>query len=265
MSSHPANMTIKSKGCRDNIRAESALRFDIMKREKKQSQDWYRSILQGERHQYVDKSCPICMSSVRQKFYKCNQCLTKFGLKRHLICHVMKTHMRNKEMIVHEGQKSSTFVSKENCNTEKKILQTINIKKSNNDVVKNKRPRKVFTCGICGKTLTTSLILKTHLKSIHEKPKGFICNHCDKGFSQKHVLKMHISCVHEGNKRPKQKFLTTNAKCNLCEKSFSEVFNLNKYYFKKYQHSIGTHTCLNIQYAVEILIHFQKCVAMLCF
>ena len=200
MSSHTANMTIKSKGCLDNIRAERALRFDIMKREKKQSEDWYRSILQGERHQYVDKSCPICMSSVRQKFYKCNKCLTKFGLKRHLIYHVMKTHMRNKEMNVQEGQKSPTFVFEENCKKEKKILQTINIKKSNNDVVKNKRPRKLFTCGICGETLTTSLILKTHLKSIHE-----------------------------------------------------------------HEHSIGTHTCLNIQYAVEILILFQKYVAMLCF
>ena len=66
-------------------------------------------------------------------------------------------------------------------------------------------------CHSCGKTFSTSTVLKAHILEIHERHKNFKCASCGILFSRCQNLNSHIYAVHEDQKH------------DPCGKSFSQA------------------------------------------
>ena len=58
----------------------------------------------------------------------------------------------------------------------------------------------IFIFSDCGKSFTTLLSLKNHIKTVHEGIKDYICESCNKAFSHLDNLRVHTRTVHEGHR-----------------------------------------------------------------
>ena len=88
-------------------------------------------------------------------------------------------------------------------------------------------------CHSCGKTFSTSTVLKAHILEIHERHKNFKCASCGILFSRCQNLNSHIYAVHEDQKEQT---------CDSCDKMFSKVQNL-KAHFLTIHHAANNHKC----------------------
>jgi len=112
-----------------------------------------------------------------------------------------------------------------------------------------------FKCEICGKGFTGNTQKEDHL-AVHKGIKLYTCDLCGVSLTQKVHLKRHIECVHEGKKQPKMKRQdlmcgkcgklcfnrqglklheeTHNANrtlhtCDVCSKTFTNVQNMQRH------------------------------------
>ena len=76
-----------------------------------------------------------------------------------------------------------------------------------------------FQCTICEKDFSKKVDLVNHIMNIHENGKSSECPICFKQFSWVY-LPRHISQIHE------KKAVHNEHKCNLCEKTFSDLMCL---------------------------------------
>lgn len=70
------------------------------------------------------------------------------------------------------------------------------------------------TCKICGKRLTTTCALRTHVEQVHMKIKPFQCDQCPIGFTSQKSLEKHLTEKH-GPDGPVNKW-QKSAVCNQC-------------------------------------------------
>ena len=68
-----------------------------------------------------------------------------------------------------------------------------------------------FDCVHCGKIFTTNIVMKNHIKHVHDKIKEHICEVCAKGFATTSDLNTHRR-THTGEK---------NFPCHICGQSYS--------------------------------------------
>ena len=75
-------------------------------------------------------------------------------------------------------------------------------------------------CKQCNKSFATSVTLKRHIKTVHDKVKDYKCDSCEKRFGSKTDLKRHKNAVHN---------LLKPFECKFCRNTFSESFTLKKH------------------------------------
>jgi KRAB domain-containing zinc finger protein len=59
-------------------------------------------------------------------------------------------------------------------------------------------PKKVFSCAQCGKLLTSSLKLRSHVEVVHQGRRDYNCSYCEKRFTSKSNLQIHEGSQHTG-------------------------------------------------------------------
>ena len=136
-------------------------------------------------------------SSVKQKFFTCNECGKIFNAHYNLTRH----------MPVHTGARP--FVCKV-CGKGFRQASTLCRHKI---IHTAEKPHK---CQTCGKAFNRSSTLNTHART-HTEFKPWICEFCGKGFYQKGNYKNH-KLTHSNEKA---------FKCSICSKAFHQVYNLN--------------------------------------
>lgn len=127
-----------------------------------------------------------------------------------------------------------------------------------NDFEKIKDPSKlIFQCKVCQKKLKTYWSLYQH-KRIHEK-RIFLCIKCKTNFSFAWELVNHLKqCKNKPNKKEqKEKVIFYYLKCELCDKKFTDSYDLFKHCHKSFRlkHVIERHSNLhtkNIQFFCDI-------------
>ena len=72
-------------------------------------------------------------------------------------------------------------------------------------------PNTGFECDQCGKIFKTNVVMKNHIKHVHDKIKEHICEVCAKGFATSFDLNTHRR-THTGEK---------NFPCHICGQSYS--------------------------------------------
>ena len=73
-------------------------------------------------------------------------------------------------------------------------------------------PKKFWPCERCGKLLTSSTKLTSHIRTVHESYREWKCGFCEKKFSSKSNMKVHEGSAHTGQ---------LPYKCEHCPTSFS--------------------------------------------
>ncbi|XP_035701240.1 gastrula zinc finger protein XlCGF46.1-like [Folsomia candida] len=64
----------------------------------------------------------------------------------------------------------------------------------------DKSTRESFRCPLCPQTFHTGLILRGHIRHVHENQRNYACTFCDKSFSTSNKLNRHVNGVHPANK-----------------------------------------------------------------
>ncbi|XP_047536536.1 gastrula zinc finger protein XlCGF17.1 [Vanessa atalanta] len=138
---------------------------------------------------------------------------------------------------------STLYVNNENCEESKKaVISKTETSASNNLSISNKVSQKQQCC-TCGKIMSSSFRLKTHLAT-HTDVKPYACVYCNKKFSLVQNLNVHLrihtgekpfSCAVCGKTFAQSSGLTTHKrkhtgqtpyKCVLCPRSFRTVGHL---------------------------------------
>ena len=140
--------------------------------------------------------------------YKCDLCSVSFNTDRHLKIHIHFLH-----------EKSENKLHCEICDitlktTQKAIDHFVQIHLG----IKKEKPPELIEdciCKICGKTYKSKYLLRSHVRTMHEKPKSSLkCDLCEKVFTSKSGLYDHKRVTHEGFryecKMCDQKFMTSN-------------------------------------------------------
>ena len=142
-----------------------------------------------------------------EKRFDCTFCKTKIPSRKSLLKHIDE---------VHDGKKpnlcdfcSSGFIFK--CNLEKHCFKV------------HRRKDNVPHCEVCIKNFSSNVLLKKHIKIIHEAKNlklPHVCSYCEKSFSEEKNLKRHIVQNH------------VNHQCPHCDKPFLSQTSLNEHIVK---------------------------------
>ena len=82
-----------------------------------------------------------------------------------------------------------------------------------------KKPKKIFNCEICDKSLSSNEIRKKHISIVHGDEKRFVCNVCSHSFGLKTELTIHTQNYHQGEHHT----------CKICWKDFARLGSLEKH------------------------------------
>lgn len=80
--------------------------------------------------------------------------------------------------------------------------------------------RELFSCGICGKVLSTRSTLKAHVAAVHENIRSYACSWCPRKFAQKSCLEKHQNSVH---------LMVQKHQCDICHIFVSQACYLKKH------------------------------------
>ena len=138
--------------------------------------------------------------NAEERLFQCDQCLTKFTMKKNLKVHIEAVH--NKERKYQCDQCLKKFNRK----------RTLNV---HIEAVHNKE--KTNHCNQCLKNFSRNYALSVHIQSVHNKEKPYECDQCLNKFGSKIGLSLHVKTVH--NKE--RKF-----QCDQCQKMFSRMYCL---------------------------------------
>ena len=116
--------------------------------------------------------------------------------------------LKDKDEIVQEQEDSNINHTCDFC--EKSFINKIILKRHIKGVHEN------VLCRFCNKSFGYNW-LSNHIKIVHEKIKAWKCNFCEKTCSKSGHLKTHIRSVH-GNKEKNK------AKCVICEEEFPQEY-----------------------------------------
>ena len=145
------------------------------------------------------------------RILRCDICEKGFALqgdlKKHidsnhanyeLACEICGVSLRNKSKLhVHKREVHSES-KEEKCD---QCYDTFQSKHMLGKHIRYKHSNTVLTCEICEYCCTSNVLLKSHLKNVHEKVnKDYPCEFCSKVFSTGRGLKFHIKRVHKATK-----------------------------------------------------------------
>ena len=164
---------------------------------------------------------------------KCDICHARFHKRKTMTHHMVKNHRGMKVVMSEDGTK---LFQCSHCNEEYTEVEPLDdhLNLEHKDLKINPRSRchrceesfdteelrkehsknceAIFTCHICGTTMTNKRSLVTHIKSIHQKIRRAKCHKCGKEFYEKNRMVQHIQNVHDGQK---------NFQCHTCGTDFS--------------------------------------------
>jgi len=172
------------------------------------------------RNQIVYKSHMNMVHNVEE--HKCQICNTKFSSKSSLESHVNRVHndpkfmcsvcgkscKQSSQLKIHmEDVHSTEKYPCDQCDVIFKALRYLEVHKKE----VHAKTCKTHICHICGKgPFTRKIILKDHIRRIHNEEKNISCNQCEKKFFSNMDLKSHMT----------SHSLTTYHDCQKCQKSF---------------------------------------------
>ena len=105
----------------------------------------------------------------------------------------------------------------------------------------------VNECDLCGKSFTTSLILRNHIKITHQGIKNYKCMVCGISFGLHRTMKNHVRNRHSENTTQTCPFCDSNVKnlnqhileihnniekrfkCNICDKKYHKQSELQRH------------------------------------
>ena len=168
----------------------------------------------------------------QKQYHECDICSKLFFKESKLIGHKMKKHGIKFEK-AYEGKNPKcefcikSFVNKSSL---KRHINTFHTNSSRND----SKNQKKYKCQWCVKTFTCSNSLKRHISTFHQgqMPTCYIC--CKLFFNaskliqhemKEHGIKSKPKCKDYNGIKSKPK--CKDYKCDICEKSFTKLHNLN--------------------------------------
>ncbi|XP_075222046.1 uncharacterized protein LOC142324866 isoform X2 [Lycorma delicatula] len=124
-------------------------------------------------------------SCEKAKYIPCDECGCEFSDKTKLDTHVLRQHIRLKEL----GQKPPSVWICEICGCH---LSTLSAKKH---YLTHSFSEKKFTCEICAMKFSDKNSLEKHVQS-HSSERPFTCNICNATFKRKDHVKIHMKNKH---------------------------------------------------------------------
>mmetsp|Transcript_12082 Transcript_12082/g.36847 ORF Transcript_12082/g.36847 Transcript_12082/m.36847 type:complete len:136 (-) Transcript_12082:547-954(-) len=86
--------------------------------------------------------------------------------------------------------------------------------------VSSKRPKKTFSCNLCGVSFRRNFHLKRHVKNVHLRQRPFACEWCEAQFGLKSNLQTHCRNMHQKLRM---------FKCVECSATFKQKAHLEKH------------------------------------
>ena len=96
---------------------------------------------------------------------------------------------------------------------------------------------KMYECDLCDKTLSSSTGLIYHLESFHQG-RRYTCDVCEKSFMTKKSYLLHAM-----NPKSHAEKIKITYRCHICDKSFSQGFDLKKHIASIHSDSHIRFTC----------------------
>ena len=154
-------------------------------------------------------------SETNNDWYQCDQCDTKFRLRKYLEKHIRFKHGTNNYPC-------------EACGTNfryphhlKRHKITIHDENDGKYIFAGENIVKIFSCEICSKEFKRKDHLNKHLPTHSKSKDNFFCEFCEETFSRKDTLKEHIKVYHEN---PDICYT-----CQQCGKKFKKNSNLKRH------------------------------------
>jgi hypothetical protein len=238
-------------------------------------------------NQNLNFKCELCSKTFKKKFnytrhviihknefpYRCNHCDKKFkdesNSKKHLQHCKMKLLVTNVVELPTSDKISSTktnlknskfkcdmcekeFYKKYNLTRHKNIHKLNDFKNNscqydyenseNNDV-------RYYECKICNKKFNELKQLNLHHKSYHIECEEIECSICKQRFNIKYDYLVHELACKNGEKS-ENKMNTKSYKCNICKKTFTKIYNLNRHLATRHQNKLKS-DCLIKKHVCE--------------